>query len=297
MEQFVYTNEGKVLLKEAVEEEIPKIVELYEGLPKNEYWETEELARIHYELIEEANGTTYVAVLGEEVIGHAEVVLPEDKDELAFLVKLQINDDLRRRKFGTELVRYSMIMIKKKGYRGYSVWPDFDKSKGLYKKLGLKEMKNNESIKFNIKEEIPEVQGQVIEEIENFADLKAFEMVVGCHFAVDFVWKRAFKLAKEEVLDYKKPLIQKVKVDAGEGIIFCDNRQFFVSVPKDEEENKELITALLKYGTQLVKDFNTVELITYIDEDFWQEIEEEMENFWEIEKSHPRLEMEMEFDN
>ncbi|SJZ30231.1 GNAT family N-acetyltransferase [Selenihalanaerobacter shriftii] len=294
MEQIVYTNEGKVLLREAIQDDVPKIVELYEELPKNEYWEAEELAQSHYDLIEETNGTTYVAVLGEEVIGHTEVVLPNTKDKHAFLIKLQIKDDLRRRKFGIELVRYSMIMVKKEGYLGYAVWPDADKSKGLFKKLGLEEIKTNQEIKFKVKEEMPSVSGEVLEEIETVEDLKEFRMVVGYKYAPDFVWNRGFKLAKQEVLNYKTPIIKKVSVEGGEGIIFCDNRNLFIAVPEAEEENAELISDLVKYGSQIAKDAD--ELLTYIDSDIWEIIKEEFDDYWEIEMDKARLEMKMEFE-
>lgn len=297
MEQFIYTNEGKVLLREANEKDVSKLPELYEGLPKNEYWRTEELAKIHYDLVERNNGTTYVAVLGEEVIGHGEVVLPNSKDEPAFLIKVQIKDDLRRRKFGTEIVRYSMIMTKKKGYIGYAVWPDFDKSKGLYKKLGLKEEKNNQELEFQIKDDSPERTAEIIEEINSLEEFKEWEMVAGCSFIVDFLWMRSFELAKNNLLDYREPIIQKVEVEGGKGVIFFDNRNLYVSVPEDKQEDVELITSLLKYGSQIAKDENAGKLMTHIDEDLWQEIESEMDEYWEIELSQPRLEMEMEFDD
>jgi N-acetylglutamate synthase-like GNAT family acetyltransferase len=185
-----------------------------------------------------------VAVLGEEVIGHAEVVLPKLKEDYTFLVKVQIKDDLRRRKFGTELVRYSMIMTKRKGYEAYAVWPDADKSKGLYKKLGLKEIKTNQEIKFEVKEEISQPSVEVIEEIDSVDELKELELVTGRSFIVDFIWDRAFEFAKKNVLNYKTPVIEKVKVDAGQGIIFFDNKHLFIFVPAGEENNSELITAL-----------------------------------------------------
>jgi N-acetylglutamate synthase-like GNAT family acetyltransferase len=297
MEQFVYTNEGKVLLREAMEEDVPKIAELYEGLPKNQYWKTEELAGLHYNLVERNNGTTYVAVLGEEVIGHAEVVLPKLKEDYTFLVKVQIKDDLRRRKFGTELVRYSMIMTKRKGYEAYAVWPDADKSKGLYKKLGLKEIKTNQEIKFEVKEEISQPSVEVIEEIDSVDELKELELVTGRSFIVDFIWDRAFEFAKKNVLNYKTPVIEKVKVDAGQGIIFFDNKHLFIFVPAGEENNSELITTLLKYGSWLAKEAEADKLLTYIDTDLWEEISLEIEDYWEIEINQARLEMKMRFDD
>ncbi|MCK8826079.1 GNAT family N-acetyltransferase [Fuchsiella alkaliacetigena] len=297
MEQYVYSNEGKVLLRESTAADIPKIAELYAEVAKNEYWQSEELARIHFNLIEKLNGTTYVAVLGEKVIGHAEVVVPKSKEEPPFLIKLQIGDDFRRRKFGAELVRYSMIMVKKEGYIGYAAWPDYDKSKGLFKKLGLKETKYNQEIRFEVGEVLVAPEAELIEEISTVEELKALEMVVGCNFAVEFIWERGFELAAKEVLDFKTPIIHRVEMDSGQGVVFFDNRHLFISVPAEDTDNLDLIVELLKYGSRLAKEKGAGQLLTYIDSEQWEEIEKEFTYCWEIVDNEKRLEMEMEFDN
>lgn len=297
MEQFVYANEGRVLLREAIQDDIPKIVELFEKLPKNDYWQTEELAQSRYDLIETTDGIICVAVLGEEVIGYTEVVLPESKDDFGFVTKLQIDDEYKRRKFGTELVRYGMILTKKKGYVGSVVWPDVDKSKGLYKKVGFKEITDNQKSIFRVKEDLPEIEGEVIDEISSLEDFKELELAVGCQYSVEFIWRRAVELAQKGLLDYKQPLVQKIKVDAGEGAIFFDNQHLFIAVPEEDRDNLDLIRTLLQYGSKVAQEEGAEELLTYIDIDDWEEIGSDLKEIWEIEKGEARLEMKMEFED
>ncbi|ADL12487.1 GNAT family N-acetyltransferase [Acetohalobium arabaticum] len=297
MEQFVYANEGKVLLREAVQDDIPKIVELFDELPKNDYWQTEELAQGRYDLIDTTGGIICVAVLGEEIIGYTEVVLPDSKDDFGFVTKLQIDDEYKRRKFGTELVRYGMILTKKKGYVGSVVWPDIDKSKGLYKKIGFKEITDNQKVIFEVKEDLPSVEGESIKEISSLDEFKELELAVGSQYKVEFIWQRGFELAEEGLLNYNQPLIQKVSVDAGEGVIFFDNRHLFIAVAEEDRDDLDLITDLLQYGSKIAQQEGAEELLTYIHIDDWEEIKSDLEDIWEIKKDETRLEMKMEFED
>ncbi|MBM7623352.1 GNAT family N-acetyltransferase [Sporohalobacter salinus] len=297
MEQFVYANEGRVLLREATQDDVPKIVELFAELPKNDYWQTEELAQNRYDLIEKTDGIICVAVLGEEVIGYTEVILPDSRDDFGFVTKLQIADEYKRRKFGTELVRYGMILTKKKGYVGSVVWPDVNKSKGLYKKVGFKEITDNQKVIFRVKENLPEIKGELIEEISSLDEFKKLELAVGSQYKVEFIWSRGFELGQQGLLGYKQPLVQKVRVDAGQGAIFFDNHHLFVAVAKEDRDNLDLITALLKYGSKVAQEQGAEELMTYIDIDDWGEINSRLKDIWEIEQDEARLEMKMEFDD
>ncbi|MGM0471389.1 MAG: GNAT family N-acetyltransferase [Bacillota bacterium] len=296
MEQFVYANEGRVLLREANRDDIPKINDLFAELAKNDYWQNEELTRLRYDAIDQANGFICVAVLNEEVIGYTEVVLPAVKDEFAFVTKLQIDEEFKRRKFGTELIRYAMILTKQQDYVGAVVWPDVDKSKGLYKKVGFKEIKDNQKVKFEVCESNREFTGEVEQEFSSVEELDDYKMVIGCPYTVDFTWFESKQLATEGLLDYSQPSVQEVVVAEGRGVIFFDNRHIFIALPPDEEDNLELITSLLQYGTQLANQEGAGELLTYIDEDIWSEIEIEFEELWEIKEQEPRLEMKMEFE-
>lgn len=297
MEQFVYANEGKVLLREAIQEDIPKIVELFDGLPKNDYWQTEELAQGRYDLIDTTDGIICVAVLGEEVIGYTEVVLPDSKDDFGFVTKLQIDDEYKRRKFGTELVRYGMILTKKKGYVGAVVWPDIDKSKGLYKKVGFKEITDNQKVIFEVKEDLPPIKGESIKEISSLDEFKESELAVGSQYKVEFIWQRSFELAKEDLLNYNQPLVQKVRVKTGEGVIFFDNRHLFIAVAEEDRDDLDLIRDLLQYGSKIARQEGAEELLTYIHVDDWEELKSDLEDIWEIKKDEARLEMKMEFED
>ena len=150
MEQFVYSNEGRVLLREATADDAVKIYDMYQDSTPKSWWKDKETSKFRYDLVEEANGKVFVAMLDEEVIGHIELILPPDKSDSVYLIRLEIHDEYRRRKFGIELVRFSAIMMKNLGYESYVTWPNPDKSKGLYKKVGLKEIKENPELTIDI---------------------------------------------------------------------------------------------------------------------------------------------------
>ncbi|GAB6138489.1 GNAT family N-acetyltransferase [Halanaerobaculum tunisiense] len=292
MQQFVYTNEGKVLLREAKESDIPKIYDMYQDYYPESWWQSEELNDLRYEIIKEANGKVFVAVLNEEVIGHAETVLPTDKERPVYLVRLDIHDDYRRRKFGIELVRYSAIIMKDLGYEGYVTWPDVDKSKGLFKKVGLKELTRDPQLEVTITDQ-RSVEVEKITEL-SFADRPSeLEVAVGCPWGREYNWKKVFRACQEEVLDYQGPFIHQVETQGVTGVVLLDGVSLQIYLPADKQEDVDLITELIAYGSNLALEQGIEELRINLRTDLWAAMD--MSDIWEVEDNQERLEMKMDF--
>ncbi|WP_018250264.1 GNAT family N-acetyltransferase [Orenia marismortui] len=292
MEQFVYANEGRVLLREANEEDIPKIYEMYQESYPESWWQNEELNEFRFNLIKEAKGRIFIAILEDKVIGHAEVVLPDSKEDPVYLVRLEIHDDFGRRKFGIELVRYSAIIMKNLGYQSYVTWPDTNKSKGLYKKVGLKEIKENPQMLIKIVD-------KKVSKVEKIKELNFEEqpidlkMAVGCPWARDYIWLKSFKAGNKELLDYKGPYVHQVSFNGIKLIILLDGNSLYIYVPELEINNIELIEEALIYSSNLAFDNNIESLHINIKDKLWSQLD--LSDIWEIEKEEERLEMKMEF--
>ncbi len=113
---------------------------------------------------------------------------------------MEIHDDFRRRKFGIELVRYSVIVMRNLGYQSCITWPDTNKSKGLYKKVGLKEVDENPQLTVNLIDK-EETRVRKVKELKFDEEPKDLNMVVGCHWARDYIWLKAFRAGREGLLD------------------------------------------------------------------------------------------------
>ncbi|GAB6100720.1 hypothetical protein JCM16358_25990 [Halanaerocella petrolearia] len=291
MQQFVYTNEGKVLLREAKEDDIPKIYDMYQDYKPEYWWQSPELNDLRHDILKEANGKVFVAILNDKVIGHAELVLPIVKDKPVYLVRLDIHDDYRRRKFGIELVRYSAIIMKDLGYHGYVTWPDVDKSKGLFKKVGLKELTRDPQL-------LVKVIGQRDVEVEKLKELsfadrpKDMEVVVGCPWGRNYQWIKSFRASQEEVLDYSGPFVHQVKVDGIEGVILLDGLILQIYLP-EADVDLEIIEKLIAYGSNLALEEDIDTLHINLRSDLRSKLD--LSDIWEVQEEDERLEMKMDF--
>ena len=292
MQQFVYTNEGKVLLREASREDIPKIYRMYEDYDPREWWSSEELTRFRYQLVEEARGKVFVAVLNGEAIGHAEIVLPKDKEEAVYLARLEIHDDYRRRKFGIEMVRYSAIIMKDLGYKRYATWPEVSKSKGLYKKVGLKEQERWPQLRVNIIGS-RELEAKLKEELTIEDQPNELAVAVGCPWGREFNWQKSFKAGREGKLNYQGPYAQKVEIKDTTGVVLVDGESMTIYLPKEKKEDSQTIEDFLAYGSKLAWENNIFKLRFNIPPKIWEQLN--LEDIWEIEKEEERLNMKMEF--
>ncbi|WP_027340338.1 GNAT family N-acetyltransferase [Halonatronum saccharophilum] len=291
MQQFVYVNEGRVLLREATKDDILSIYEMYEGSDSNLWWSNEELNRFRFNLVKEAKGKVFVAVLNDEIIGHTEIILPKSKEDSVYLLKLEIHDDYRRRKFGIELVRYSVIVMKNLGYQSCITWPDTNKSKGLYKKVGLKEVGENPQLDVKIVGK-GDTKVKFIEELGSKEKPKDLEMVVGCPWARDYIWLKAFKTAEEGLLNYKGPYVHLVKIENIKAVTLVDGDSLYIYLPKGSVADVDLIRELLTYSSNLALDKGIDVLNINIKSDIWKKIGSP--DFWEVEEEK-RLEMKMDF--
>ena len=292
MEQFVYSNEGRVLLREATEQDAVKIYDMYQDSTPKSWWEDKETSKFRYDLVKEANGKVFVAILDDEVIGHIELILPLDKSDSVYLIRLEIHDEYRRRKFGIELVRFSAIIMKNLGYKSYVTWPNPDKSKGLYKKVGLKEIKENPELTVDIlRKETVEVEK--VEELGFEAKLDNFKIVVGCPWAKNYIWQKAFKAAEGNFLDYQGPYVHRVKRDNTTGIVLVDGNGIYIYLPQEEEKKADLIKDLLIYASNLAFENGINNIKVNLPAKIAAEIR--LEQLWEIKKEEERLEMKMDF--
>ena len=291
MEQFVYSNEGRVLLREATVHDAVKIYDMYQDSTPKSWWKDKETSKFRYDLVAEANGKVFVAVLDDEVIGHIELILPLDKTESVYLVRLEIHDEYRRRKFGIELVRFSAIIMKNLGYESYVTWPNPDKSKGLYKKVGLKEIKENPELTIDIlkKEKVSVEKVKVLEPDELPEN---FKIVVGCPWAGNYIWQKAFKTARKGFLDYEGPYVHQVKRGNTRAVILLDGNGIYIYLPQ-EEEKAELIKDLLIYASNLAFESGINNLKVNLPARIASEIR--LDHLWEIKKEEERLEMKMDF--
>lgn len=292
MQQFVYTNEGKVLLREAKEADIPKIYEMYQDYNPHAWWQSEDLTCFRYHLIKEAKGKIFVAILDDKVIGHAEIVLPDDKKEPVYLVRLEVHDDYRRRKFGIEMVRYSAIIMKNLGYEEYATWPAVDKSKGLYKKVGLKEKYRLPQLTVNITDQRPidyDLQQELTVD-ERPADL---EVAVGCPWGRHFTWLKAFKAGAEEKLNYQGPYAQQVEIAGITGAVLVDGANLFVYLPEGNQEAPEVIEKFIVYGSNLAREQGITTLHINVLSEIWEEFD--LSDIWEVAAEEERLNMRMQF--
>ncbi|MGM0368898.1 MAG: GNAT family N-acetyltransferase [Bacillota bacterium] len=293
MEQFVYSNEGRVLLREATPEDALKIYDMYQDSTEKTWWKEKETSQFRYDLIEKVNGRMFVAVLDEEVIGHIEVIVPDDMSRPVYLVRLEIHDDYRRRKFGIELVRFSAIIMKNLGYESYVTWPNPDKSKGLYKKVGLKEIEHNPELIVNVLSK-EEVEVEKIQELRIDQQPLDLEIVVGCSWAPNYTWLKAFEAAENEFLDYEGPYIHQVESNGTTGVILIDGNGLYIYVPEEKTRDVELIKNLLTYASNLAFEKEITSLEMNLPQEIAAEIR--LDHLWEVEKEEERLEMKMEFE-
>ncbi len=292
MQQFVYTNEGKVLLREATEEDIPKIYEMYADYNPHSWWSSEELTRFRYQLIKEIGGKVFVAILNGAAIGHAEIVLPADKEQAVYLARLEIHDDYRRRKFGIEMVRYSAIIMKDLGYQQYTTWPEVDKSKGLYKKVGLKELERLPQLTVDIIGE-REIRSESKQELGIDQRPAELEVAVGCPWGREFNWFKAFRAGTEEKLNYKGPYAQQVEIEGVKGAVLVDGQNLSVYLPADKRNQTEIVENFVVYGSNLAFKQGIDTLDVNLSSKLWSELD--LSDIWEVEKEEERLNMKMEF--
>mgnify|MGYP006276012669 CR=1 FL=1 len=292
MEQFVYSNEGRVLLREATVDDAIKIYDMYQDSTPKSWWKEKETSKFRYDLVEEANGKVFVAILDDEVIGHIELILPPDKSDSVYLIRLEIHDEYRRRKFGIELVRFSAIMMKNLGYESYVTWPNPDKSKGLYKKVGLKEIKENPELTIDVLAK-ESVGVEKLEELEFDQQPEGFEIVVGCPWAEDYIWQKAFKTAEKEFLNYQGPYVHRVKRDDVTAVVLVDGNGLYIYLPQDEEKDAAVIKDLLIYASNLAFEEGINNLKINLPTAVSSEIR--LDQLWEVKKEEQRLEMKMDF--
>ncbi len=292
MQQYVYANEGRVLLREATGEDIDKIYDMYQETYPQSWWQNKELNRFRYNLIKEIGGRIFVAVLDDKIIGHTELVLPQFQEEPVYLVRLEIHDDYRRRKFGIELVRYSAIIMKNLGYQAYVTWPDTNKSKGLYKKVGLKEIESNPQLLVKIVDKRKVVVDEV-KELSFDQQPDDLEVVVGCPWSRDYTWNKAFRAGKEEVLDYQGPYLYQVNIKGIRSVILLDGHSFYLYLPEEEKDNVEVIEKLIVYTSNMAYDNDIYNLRINLNNEVWSNLD--FSDIWEIEKEEERLEMRMNF--
>ncbi|WP_408954368.1 N-acetyltransferase family protein [Natroniella sp. ANB-PHB2] len=293
MQQYVYANEGRVLLREATEDDISKIYEMYQDTTPKLWWKDEDLSKFHANLLKEVNGRMFVAVLDDAVIGYAELILPESTEEHVYLVRLEIHDDFRRRKFGIELVRYTAIIMKGLGYEGYITWPNTDKSKGLYKKVGLKEIKEEPQLSVEIVAQRENLEVEKIGELNISERPQDLNVMVGCPWARDYTWLKSFKAGQKKLLNYVGPYVHQVKVDNFEAVVLFNGRSVYICA-QEQELPAQIIEQLLAYASNLALDNDVEQLHINIEEAIWSEID--LSDIWEIEKEEERLEMKMDFN-
>ena len=292
MEQFVYSNEGRVLLRKATSDDAMKIYDMYQDSTPKVWWTEKESSRFRYDLIEQVNGKVFVAMLDDEVIGHIELVIPDQKSDPVYLVRLEIHDDYRRRKFGIELVRFSAIIMKNLGYESYVTWPNPDKSKGLYKKVGLKEIRENPELTVNVlKEQAVEVEK--VKELEIHEQPMDLKIVIGCPWAANYTWLKAFRAAENNFLDYQGPYVHQVKKDDTVGVVLIDGNGLYIYLPEDKEKDTELIKDFLVYASNLAFQEEISNLKINLPLEIASEIR--LDELWNIEKEEERLEMKMDF--
>ena len=292
MQQYVYANEGRVLLREATDEDVDKIYQMYEETYPHSWWQNEELNRFRYDLIKEIGGRIFVAVLKDNIIGHTELVLPQSEEEPVYLVRLEIHDDYRRRKFGIELVRYSAIIMKNLGYQAYVTWPDTNKSKGLYKKVGLKEIKSDPQLLVEIVNK-REVEVDQVKELSFDQQPDNLTVVVGCPWAREYIWNKAFKAGNEEVLDYQGPYLYQVDIGEISSVILLDGHSLYLYLPEEEKDNFAIIERLIVYVSNLAFDNNISNIHINLNYQIWSNLN--LSDIWEVKKEEERLEMRMNF--
>lgn len=292
MEQFVYSNEGRVLLREATAEDAVKIYDMYQDSTPKSWWKDKKTSQFRYDLVEEVNGKVFVAMLDEKVIGHIELVLPPDKSDSVYLIRLEIHDEYRRRKFGIELVRFSAIMMKNLGYESYVTWPNPDKSKGLYKKVGLKEIKENPELTIDVLA-TEEVEVEKIEELGYDQQPEDFEIVVGCPWAEDYIWQKAFKTAQKGFLDYQGPYVHRVKKGEITAVILVDGHGIYIYLPQGENPQADIMKEFLVYASNLAYEEGINNLKINLPVQIASEIR--ADQLWEVKKEEQRLEMKMDF--
>ncbi len=136
MEQVVYTNEGRILLREGEPEDLSGIMDLNQDREECLFWQEREALKFWFDFQSQFKGRSLVAVLENKIIGHAELLfLPQD--DIAYLCYLAVDQDFKRRKFALEMIRYSMTRAKNMGASLYLVYPDSSESIGLYRGLDL----------------------------------------------------------------------------------------------------------------------------------------------------------------
>ena len=292
MQQFVYANEGKILLKELEEDDKHMIYEMYQDYDASKWWTSKELSQERYKLLKEARGKVFGAVLNDRIIGHADLVMPESKEDPVYLIKLEIHDDYRRRKFGIELVRYSAIIMKELGYQSYVTWPNTDKSKGLYKKVGLKEIRKDPQLQIGIKERL-ECQAEKKAEISILDRPKDLEIIVGCPWGREYTWLKSFKAGAKNLVDFKGPFVHKVAYNDLEGIVMMNGKELYIYAPQEASDKSEFIKELLIYGNNLAYDNGVEDLKINLRQEIWDQVKDI--NIWEIKLKEKRLEMRMDF--
>ncbi len=106
-------------------------------------WMDPETMKLHFEILKECGGRAFVAVLGDKVVGEAEVVFseePEPYGRYCFLEVLVVHKNYRRKGIGTKLVKYCLEYAEERGYAVFDVIPENEGAKRLYLKLGFSKM-------------------------------------------------------------------------------------------------------------------------------------------------------------
>lgn len=184
-------------------------------------WMDPETIELHFEILKESGGRAFVAVLGDKVVGEAEVVFseePEPYGKYCFLEVLVVHKNYRRRGIGTRLVEYCIEYAKEQGYAVFDVIPEDERAKRLYLKLGFKKM--FDLCKMRRECEVGETE-LVFKEISPREHPKDMFLVSGHWYPSIYIWQNILKARdynRFEGFDINKPLFFEIREDGKVGI-------------------------------------------------------------------------------
>ncbi|RLE72010.1 MAG: hypothetical protein DRJ37_03805 [Thermoprotei archaeon] len=184
-------------------------------------WMDSETIKLHFEILKECGGRAFVAVLGDKVVGEAEIVFSEEPKpygRYCFLEVLVVHKNYRRRGIGTKLVKYCLEYAERQGYAIFDVIPEDERAKRLYLKLGFSKI--FDLCKMRKGCEVGETE-LLFEEIPPGAHPRDMLLVSGHWYPSIYIWQnilRAQDYNRFKGFNIDRPMFFEIREDGKIGI-------------------------------------------------------------------------------
>jgi len=258
---------------EATRDDAEAIAEMYqETWPI--YWDTPEVVRYQFGVLEPIGGRVLIAVRGDRVVGHCEFIPTREPEPCGFwgyLEALEVHRDFHRQGIGTALVQESIRRCRALGCERFGSAPDDERSTRLYRKCGMIRHEEGISTHFSLMGQLPESAVDSVREIApSERPWEELLHVLGRSHCAAYWCSMAFRRREAGEESDADSFALRLRIAGLDSAILYTGSWLHVFVPPERLADTEPLQSAVAYGAHRIRDlgresFHTLMLVESAD--------------------------------